>query len=114
MSTRNLEKLIAPRSVVAIGASTRPGSVGAAVTANLLGGGFQGDIHLVNLKGGEIAGRPVRRSLAELPAPADHDCCESITEIIQPNIISLYCPVSGLVNETSPAGFGQGAFWRRP
>ena len=57
MSTRNLDKLMAPRSVVAIGASARPGSVGAAVTRNLLAGGFQGEIHLVNRKGGEIAGR---------------------------------------------------------
>src|SRR5262245_45797568 len=71
MSTRNLDKLMTPRSVVAIGASARPGSVGEAVTRNLLAGGFQGDIHLVNLKGGEIAGRPVLKSLAELPQPAD-------------------------------------------
>ena len=56
---------------MAIGASARPGSVGAAVTRNLLAGGFQGDIHLVNLKGGEIAGRPVLKSLAELQRPAD-------------------------------------------
>ena len=54
MSTRNLDKMMAPRSVVAIGASARPGSVGAAVTRNLLAGGFQGEIHLVNIKGGDI------------------------------------------------------------
>jgi acetyltransferase len=71
MSTRNLDKLMTPRSVVAIGASARPGSVGEAVTRNLLAGGFQGEIHLVNLKGGEIAGRPVQRSVKELKAPAD-------------------------------------------
>ena len=47
MSIRNLDKMMIPRSVVAIGASARPGSVGAAVTRNLLTGGFQGDIHLV-------------------------------------------------------------------
>ena len=77
MSTRNLEELMAPRSVVAIGASTRPGSVGAAVTRNLLAGGFQGDIHLVNIKGGTIEGRPVLKSLAELHGAGrprgDHD-----------------------------------------
>jgi acetyltransferase len=71
MSTRNLDKLMAPRSLVAIGASARQGSVGAAVTRNLLAGGFHGDIHLVNLKGGEIDGRPVLKSLAELEQPAD-------------------------------------------
>lgn len=71
MSTRNLDKMMAPQSVVAIGASARPGSVGEAVTRNLLTGGFAGDIHLVNVKGGEIGGRPVLKSLAELPRPAD-------------------------------------------
>ena len=69
MSTRNLDKLMAPRSVVAIGASARPGSVGAAVTRNLLAGGFQGDIHLVNIKGGEIAGRPVLKSAGRAAQP---------------------------------------------
>src|SRR5882724_7784059 len=71
MSTRNLDKLLAPRSVAAIGASARPNSVGGAVTRNLLAGGFGGEIHLINTKGGEIAGHPVLRSLKELPAPAD-------------------------------------------
>ena len=71
MSTRNLDKMMAPRSVVAIGASVRPGSVGAAVTRNLLAGGFKGEIHLLNIKGGTIEGRPVLKSLAELGQPAD-------------------------------------------
>ena len=71
MSTRNLDKLMAPKSVVAIGATERPGSVGAALTRNLLGAGFAGEIHLVNRKGGEIAGRPVWRSLGELLSPPD-------------------------------------------
>jgi acetyltransferase len=71
VSTRNLDKLFEPKSVVAIGASTRAGSVGEAVTRNLLTGGFKGDIHLVNSKGGEIAGRPVLRGIGELSEPAD-------------------------------------------
>ncbi|UYN93000.1 MAG: bifunctional acetate--CoA ligase family protein/GNAT family N-acetyltransferase [Enhydrobacter sp.] len=71
MSTRNLDGLMAPRSVVAVGASARPGTVGRAVTRNLLRGGFRGAIHLVNPKGGEIEGHKVLRSLSELPEPAD-------------------------------------------
>ena len=71
MSTRNLDKLMEPRSVVAIGASARPGSVGAAVTRNLLEGGFRGDVHLVNPKGGHIGGKQVLKSLSQLPEPAD-------------------------------------------
>ena len=71
MSTRNLDKLMAPKSVVAIGASVRPGSVGAAVTRNLLAGGFHGKIYLVNVKGGEIADHRVYRTLSELPEVPD-------------------------------------------
>ncbi|HTE79270.1 MAG TPA: bifunctional acetate--CoA ligase family protein/GNAT family N-acetyltransferase [Reyranella sp.] len=71
MSTRNLDKLMAPKSIVAIGASSRPRSVGAAVTRNLLDGGFAGEIHLVNRKGGEISSRPVLKSLAEVPGVPD-------------------------------------------
>ncbi|HYX04752.1 MAG TPA: bifunctional acetate--CoA ligase family protein/GNAT family N-acetyltransferase [Reyranella sp.] len=71
MSIRNLDRMMSARSVVAIGASTRPGSVGAALTRNLLAGGFGGDIHLVNIKGGQIDGRPVLKSLSELAHPAD-------------------------------------------
>jgi acetyltransferase len=71
MSTRNLDKLLAPHSVAAIGASARPNSVGGAVTRNLLSGGFAGELHLINIKGGEIAGRPVLRSVKELSAPPD-------------------------------------------
>src|SRR4029079_33036 len=71
MSIRNLESLLAPKSVVAIGDSERTGSVGAAVTKNLLEGGFKGEIHLVNRKGGTIAGRPVLRTLPELASVPD-------------------------------------------
>lgn len=71
MSTRNLEPLLSPRSVVVIGASAQPGTVGAAVTRNLLAGEFKGDLRFVNIKGGEIDGRPILRNLSELPAPAD-------------------------------------------
>ncbi|MBX5463793.1 MAG: hypothetical protein IRZ28_22235, partial [Steroidobacteraceae bacterium] len=44
MSSRNLEYLLAPRSVALIGASDRPHSVGATVMRNLLEGGFDGPI----------------------------------------------------------------------
>ncbi len=38
MSLRNLQYLFSPKSVVLIGASDRPHSVGATVLANLIGG----------------------------------------------------------------------------
>jgi acetyltransferase len=50
MSVRNLQHLFAPRSVALIGASARPGSMGATLLANLQGGGFKGKLFAVNPK----------------------------------------------------------------
>ena len=72
MSTRNLDKLMAPKSVVAIGASARPGSVGAAVTRNLLGGRTSRARSIWSTA--RAARSPAARywrSLVELPAPPD-------------------------------------------
>lgn len=71
MTVRNLNYLCAPQSVALIGASSRPGSVGATVMRNLLTGGFNGPIHLVNPKYPEIEGRACYASVAELPEPPD-------------------------------------------
>jgi len=37
------------------------------LVANLSGLGFEGEFHLVNPRGGEMLGRPVHRSLLEVP-----------------------------------------------
>lgn len=48
MSTLHLEKLLNPSSLVVIGASGRLDSPGFKVTSNLLNGGYEGQVHLVN------------------------------------------------------------------
>ena len=48
MTIRNLDKLLAPKSVAFIGASPEPASVGAIVAANLAAAGFAGPVWLVN------------------------------------------------------------------
>lgn len=63
--------LLAPRSVALVGASARPGSVGATVWGNLVGGGYKGALHPVNRKGGELDGHPVARSVLELDPPPE-------------------------------------------
>ena len=89
MSTRNLDKLMAPGSVVAIGASSRPNSVGEAVTRNLLTAGFQGDVFLVNKKGGTIEGRTVFRKVSELPSAPDLAVIMTPPETIPGLIVAL-------------------------
>lgn len=71
MSTRNLEALFAPRSIVLVGASERPGSVGDVLARNLTGAGFAGDITFVNPRGGMIHRRPAHRAVTDLPAAPD-------------------------------------------
>ena len=50
MGIANLQKLFAPDSIAVIGASERPGSIGAALINNLLDGGFTGRLLPVNPK----------------------------------------------------------------
>ena len=71
MSIRNLEALFQPRAVVVVGASDRPGSVGAVVFRNLIEGGFSGPVWPVNPRHDTIAGRPVWRDIASLPGVPD-------------------------------------------
>ena len=71
MTIRNLSAIFNPRAVALIGASNREGSVGTWLARNLLDGGFEGAIHFINPKGGEVAGRPCLTSIEALPEGVD-------------------------------------------
>ena len=71
MSSYNLKHLLAPRSVAVVGASDRPGSVGATVMRNLLGGGFRGPVWPVNLRRDSVAGERAYRTVGQLPGVPD-------------------------------------------
>src|SRR6516162_2764646 len=71
MSVRNLDKLFAPRSVALIGATPRPGSVGAVVARNLRRAGFAGELMLVNPHYDTIDGLTVHPNIASLPRAPD-------------------------------------------
>lgn len=68
---RPLDRLLRPRSVVIVGASDKPGALGASVLANLDRNGFSGDIHLINPKRNEIGGQPCLPSVDQLPLGVD-------------------------------------------
>ncbi len=67
MTIRNLDLLFKPSSVVLVGASERPGSIGLHVAENLLRGGFAGEIAFVNPGHSAILGRPCYHDVASLP-----------------------------------------------
>lgn len=66
-----LEKLFAPDSVAVVGASRTPGKVGHDILANLVAGGFPGEIIPVNPAGGTLFERRVFASLAEYHGSID-------------------------------------------
>ncbi|MDO7836731.1 acetate--CoA ligase family protein [Sphingobium sp. HBC34] len=70
-ATSSLDRLLRPRSVVIVGASDKPGALGASVLSNLDRNGFAGDIHLINPKRAEIGGRPCLPSVDALPDGVD-------------------------------------------
>ncbi len=68
---RQLSALFFPNCVAFIGASATIGKWGNLLPSNAISGGYKGDIHLVNAKGGTILGRPVYRQLAEIKENVD-------------------------------------------
>ena len=58
-------------SIALIGASDRAGSVGDVLAANLLAGGFKGQLMFVNPKGRPVHGQEVAISVAALPQAPD-------------------------------------------
>lgn len=66
-----LDRLLRPRSVAIIGASTAPGALSGSVLANLERAGFPGEIHLVNPKRPLIGTRQCLGTVEELPEGVD-------------------------------------------
>jgi len=60
-----------PKSMAFVGASGQIGKWGHMLFTLTASGGFAGDIYLVNQKGGTIAGRPVYKTVGEIPGAVD-------------------------------------------
>ena len=71
MPTRLLQSFCKPASIALIGASERLGSIGAALTRNLLSGGFQGELFLVSRRHRRIQNLPAWLHVADLPGVPD-------------------------------------------
>jgi len=70
-SCSSLDRLLRPRSVAVVGASDKPGSLGASVIANLDRAAFAGSLHLINPKRDELGGRPCLKTIDDLPRGVD-------------------------------------------
>ena len=107
MTIRNLDRVLAPRRVVVIGASGRPRSVGHLVVQNMRAAGFSGTLMLVNPHETSIDGLPVYPDIRSLPWDPDLAVIATPPDTVPALIASLAergC--AGAVVIT--AGFGEG------
>jgi acetyl coenzyme A synthetase (ADP forming)-like protein len=68
---QDIRFLFHPRSVAVIGASAKAGKLGNTVVTNLVAGGYKGTVYPVNPAGGEIGGKTVYKTVAEVPGEID-------------------------------------------
>jgi acetyltransferase len=71
MTIRNLDFMFNPAAVALVGASQKPGAIGAVLARNLVGGGFKGDIFPVNPNYTSIEGLPAYPDVDRLPKTPD-------------------------------------------
>jgi acetate---CoA ligase (ADP-forming) len=88
-----LDALLYPKSVAVIGASRTPGKVGHDIFANLLSGGFAGEVVAINPGAGQILDRPAYPDLKSYGKPVDM----GIIAVPRPGVL-------GAVRELAQAG----------
>jgi acetyl coenzyme A synthetase (ADP forming)-like protein len=68
---RQMNRIMKPKSVAVIGASSENGKIGNSVMKNLINGGYQGEIFPIHPKADEILGKKVYRSVKDIPGEVD-------------------------------------------
>ncbi|MBM9477481.1 GNAT family N-acetyltransferase [Nakamurella flavida] len=85
--SRSISRLLNPRSVAVIGASTEPRKLGHAVLVNLLRGGFTGPVYPVNPDALSVQGVRAYPSVTDIPDPVDLAVvavpAASVSEVVQ-------------------------------
>lgn len=71
MPIRNLDRMLAPRSVAVIGASDTPGKVGHAVLKNILSNGFASPVYPINSRSPTVQGQLAFPSVSAIEQPID-------------------------------------------
>ncbi|MBE0677340.1 MAG: acetate--CoA ligase family protein [Bacteroidales bacterium] len=91
------DKLLNPRNIAVIGGSDDITKAGGKVLKNLLGGGFHGEIYVVNPKADVVQGIPAFHDVSLLPE----------TDMAILAVASKYCPaiVRALAHEKKTGGF---------
>ena len=107
----SVRAFLAPRAVVVVGASDRPGSLGGALLDKLRRGGFRGPLYAVHRAATPVAGVPGFARVSDIGAPVDLAVvavpAESLPEVVADCAtagVRGLVVVSGGFAETGPAG----------
>jgi len=73
-SPNGMRSLFEPERVAVIGASADPSKIGHKILDNIIAGGYQGEIHPVNPRGGKILGCSVAKSIKDVEPGVDVVC----------------------------------------
>src|SRR3954469_7426473 len=68
---RDMNRIMKPKSVAVIGASSEAGKIGNSVMKNLINGGYKGQIYPINPSAGEIMGLTAYKSVKDVPGDID-------------------------------------------
>ena len=106
-----MEALFNPRRMAVIGASSNRGKWGHIIPANILRGGYKGELYLVNPRGGVIHGLPAYRKLEEIGKEIDlamvtipAQGVEEVFEDCGRAGVKAVIVISGGFGESSPEG----------
>lgn len=66
-----LDRMFNPKSIAVIGASRNPKKIGYEIVSNILSGGYEGRLYLINPEGTEIMGLKSYTSIKEVPGEVD-------------------------------------------
>jgi acetyl coenzyme A synthetase (ADP forming)-like protein len=68
---RQMNRIMKPKAVAVIGASSETGKIGNSVMKNLINGGYKGEIYPIHPKADEILGKKVYKSVKDVPGEID-------------------------------------------
>ena len=68
---RQMNRIMKPKAVAVIGASSENGKIGNSVMKNLINGGYKGEIYPIHPKADEILGKKVYKSVKDVPGEVD-------------------------------------------
>jgi acetyltransferase len=107
MTVRNLNFMFNPTAVALVGASQKPGSIGAVLARNLVSAGFTGEIFPVNPKYKTIEGLPAYPDVKSLPEAPDLAVIATPPGSV-PELIAEFGKRGTRAAVVITAGFGEG------